>query len=266
MKSIKGSRGFTLIELLVVIAIIAILAAILFPVFAQARERARAIACISNLKQIGLATMMYSQDYDETLFYEPYPGCYGYFNGAGTSQPAYYWPDFLYPYVKNAGVFKCPDYNEVVNSNFEPEWMWGCFIGSPGMPAPFNKAPNTPSLATYDVGYGTNEELFGGDVTGGPVTLAQINYPAQIGMFDDGILVWDSFIGYYLNLGNGYHSYWLSSEGPPNSGWVYGQPRHFQGSNFAYADGHAKWTKLTVTQESPLYWGYYRVRINPTEN
>src|SRR5690349_17008967 len=63
----RRSHGFTLIELLVVIAIIAILAAILFPVFAQARERARAISCVSNLKQIALATNMYVQDYDETL-------------------------------------------------------------------------------------------------------------------------------------------------------------------------------------------------------
>ncbi len=72
----RKRNGFTLIELLVVIEIIAILAAILFPVFAQARERARAISCISNLKQLGLATTMYAQDYDETLFTQPFPGCY----------------------------------------------------------------------------------------------------------------------------------------------------------------------------------------------
>src|SRR5579872_2787695 len=64
--ALRGRRGFTLIELLVVIAIIAILAAILFPVFARAREQARKASCISNMKQLGLAALMYTQDYDET--------------------------------------------------------------------------------------------------------------------------------------------------------------------------------------------------------
>ena len=67
MRYLRSRRGFTLIELLVVIAIIAILAAILFPVFAQARDKARMATCLSNCKQIGLATMMYAQDYDERL-------------------------------------------------------------------------------------------------------------------------------------------------------------------------------------------------------
>ena len=75
-KSSRGSEAFTLIELLVVIAIIAILAAILFPVFAQAREKARAASCLSNLKQIGLALMMYVQDYDE-LLPVPFPNAKG---------------------------------------------------------------------------------------------------------------------------------------------------------------------------------------------
>src|SRR5882672_732889 len=103
------ARAFTLIELLVVIAIIAILAAILFPVFAQARERARAISCISNLKQVGLAMMMYAQDYDETLFVQPFPGCYTDPNSGVTSYYQYY-PDLLYPYVKNTQLFKEPDF------------------------------------------------------------------------------------------------------------------------------------------------------------
>jgi prepilin-type N-terminal cleavage/methylation domain-containing protein/prepilin-type processing-associated H-X9-DG protein len=88
----QGSRnqGFTLIELLVVIAIIAILAAILFPVFAQAREKARQTSCISNEKQIDLAVMMYTQDYDET-----YPIAWGYYGP---------WYQTIDPYIKNAGA------------------------------------------------------------------------------------------------------------------------------------------------------------------
>src|SRR5207302_2776977 len=95
--SMRQRKGFTLIELLVVIAIIAILAAILFPVFAQAREKARAISCTSNMKQLGLSVLMYVQDYDEM-----YPmGCWdNWWNN---------WPTTVQPYVKNMQVFRCPD-------------------------------------------------------------------------------------------------------------------------------------------------------------
>ena len=91
-------RGFTLIELLVVIAIIAILAAILFPVFAQAREKARAISCLSNMKQLGLGELMYNQDNDEK--YTPGQNPYGEANG---------WAGQLYPLIKSVAVFHCPD-------------------------------------------------------------------------------------------------------------------------------------------------------------
>ena len=91
------SRGFTLIELLVVIAIIAILAAILFPVFARARAKARQTACLSNVKQISLALQMYAQDYDE---------CYPVVNHL----TGYDWWGPLQTYVKNAQMFRCPAY------------------------------------------------------------------------------------------------------------------------------------------------------------
>jgi prepilin-type N-terminal cleavage/methylation domain-containing protein/prepilin-type processing-associated H-X9-DG protein len=105
----KSSKGFTLIELLVVIAIIAILAAILFPVFAQAREKARAISCLSNMKQIGLSLLMYVQDYDEQfpagskLSYPNGPTNYNYVE-AGVG-----WAGQIYPYTKSAAILKCPD-------------------------------------------------------------------------------------------------------------------------------------------------------------
>jgi len=104
-------RGFTLIELLVVIAIIAILAAILFPVFAKAREKARQSSCLSNLKQMGLAAMAYAQDYDEMYMYGFGPGLclWGHVHtGSEGVGVAYSWPTFLGPYVKNTQIFRCP--------------------------------------------------------------------------------------------------------------------------------------------------------------
>jgi prepilin-type N-terminal cleavage/methylation domain-containing protein/prepilin-type processing-associated H-X9-DG protein len=103
----REQSGFTLIELLVVIAIIAILAAILFPVFAKAREKARQTQCSSNLRQIGLALVQYSQDYDQELVGAWY-GDGGY---QASIAPAgrYKWMDCIYPYVKSTAVFHCPD-------------------------------------------------------------------------------------------------------------------------------------------------------------
>jgi prepilin-type N-terminal cleavage/methylation domain len=114
-----GKRGaFTLIELLVVIAIISLLAAILFPVFAQAREKARQAACLSNVRQIGNAAMMYAQDYDECIVPQRV--------GAFPSFPIYYWwgsvtmnggtwvrdmrGGLLFPYMKNNEIARCPSF------------------------------------------------------------------------------------------------------------------------------------------------------------
>src|ERR671914_167689 len=90
----RSAKGFTLIELLVVIAIIAILAAILFPVFARARENARRASCQSNLKQLGLGIMQYSQDYDERLVHTGYDEAS--------------WRIRIFPYVKSAQIYFCP--------------------------------------------------------------------------------------------------------------------------------------------------------------
>lgn len=102
-------KGFTLIELLVVIAIIAILAAILFPVFAKAREKARQSSCASNEKQIGLAVIQYKQDYDETM-----PLSYTAGDGNGTrltcGTPMFFYIDEIMPYAKNEKIFLCPSH------------------------------------------------------------------------------------------------------------------------------------------------------------
>jgi len=105
-------RGFTLIELLVVIAIIAILAAILFPVFAQAREKARATQCVSNLKQINTGIMMYSQDYDEMM-----PAL----RWNGGASLGLHWYDATEPYIKNTQVWRCPSADPGVRTS----GLWG---------------------------------------------------------------------------------------------------------------------------------------------
>ena len=113
----KNKRNaFTLIELLVVIAIIAILAAILFPVFAQAREKARGISCVSNVKQINLAWQMYLQDYDEQMA----PMRVRNWAQPDAAKPDAYnwWPQLCNPYIKNWQIFRCP-------SSTDPTGVWG---------------------------------------------------------------------------------------------------------------------------------------------
>jgi len=118
-KSLSRSRGgFTLIELLVVIAIIAILAAILFPVFARARENARKSNCASNVKQIGIGCTMYFQDYDE---------CVLHYRQEAPGDTSFLWRDKIAPYVKNVGVFTCP------SARTEQGYGWNYrYLGVPG--------------------------------------------------------------------------------------------------------------------------------------
>ena len=138
----KRHRGFTLIELLVVIAIIAILAAILFPVFAQARGKARQTACLSNMKQIGMAVQMYAQDYDERNIYarsfgrmwslvEKYWGS----GKQGERTDDVEMPDLLQPYVKSADLFFCPSVSR--------DMVWNLWNNSPKNTMAFRDAKTT---------------------------------------------------------------------------------------------------------------------------
>jgi prepilin-type N-terminal cleavage/methylation domain-containing protein/prepilin-type processing-associated H-X9-DG protein len=138
-------KGFTLIELLVVIAIIAILAAILFPVFAQAREKARAASCLSNVKQLGLAMLMYAQDYDETFV-----GSYSYPNTWGQC-PMFMWMDLIHPYVKNTQLFACPS---APNRNFTRD---GARLNCAPLAAMWGTPELGTSLRPWALGYMYNE-------------------------------------------------------------------------------------------------------------
>lgn len=181
ISSVQRKNAFTLIELLVVIAIIAILAAILFPVFAQAREKARQTSCASNLQQIGLATMMYVQDYDETYPLAEYniqggmQYWFGTSSGTGTARTFDKTKGLLYPYVKDTQIQRCPDWTGVTKfgDGNGYGYNWG-YLGSdyylnPNSPwPPINPAPeaslSSPSekIMFSDSGF-YNAPWYGGD-------------------------------------------------------------------------------------------------------
>ena len=223
-------RGFTLIELLVVIAIIAILAAILFPVFARAREKARAASCLSNCKQQGLGFMMYVQDYDETF---PVWDRFAPSNQMPLAPAA-----AIFPYVKNTDLFSCPSGNPSPNIAGLPRG-WDQY----GWASPMYQFPGPASN-----GYSYNESLFySGSVGIGGLRLARVTKPAETLMLGDGAHMYggsgtfvfanrccDSNIGWQDGSLDGTDS----STGQPSPD-DYG--RHNGGSNIAFVDGHAKW-------------------------
>jgi prepilin-type N-terminal cleavage/methylation domain-containing protein/prepilin-type processing-associated H-X9-DG protein len=207
-------KGFTLIELLVVIAIIAILAAILFPVFAKAREKARQSSCLSNMKQLGLAMMQYAQDFDETL-----PAVYRYMPPSGTTN-LYWWADVTQPYVKNYQVLVCPS------------GSWSYTYNRPAAgPNPWICSYAMPNITANDSGVAT-PSLSGG-------AMAQIQDPSGT------ILLCDSITSEIYNGGS--LSFRISGpNGDTDLGtgsYVRVALRHNDGFNNAFADGHAKWLR-----------------------
>jgi len=253
-------RGFTLIELLVVIAIIAILAAILFPVFAQARESARKTACLSNTKQLGTGVMMYVQDYDEMFPCNSWDGApivpadteWG---PKGASQKVFTaWPHSVMPYIKNRGVFVCasdPSAGKSGWTGYSP--TPGCW----GIPFPISVGHNQMIF-----GYGgANRTGCDGSaantdwvVATPPSSMASVPSPASTYLIAD--------------YGRGYmETWWVNNLRAANYTRVYNasapgggatrdntEPwksrfkmensrRHQGGQNITYADGHSKWQR-----------------------
>ncbi len=248
-------KGFTLIELLVVIAIIAILAAILFPVFAQAREQARKTQCLSNAKQIGLASMMYAQDYDETL---PETGWVGPCSAPAsqgcrvdTSGADSYWsgvfafPLAIMPYQKNYQILVCPSDSDRGGFNKYRSYCYEAQLLAAGVPGAYEGIREVVNgmRNVLPLSYAGNYLLAGGYyITWDQydcrkmLPMASIQFPAQTFYVTDvGSRIesnGNAFAGWYIAPGY--------DNSAPNRRWPKGQ-RHQNGRNWIFADGHAKY-------------------------
>lgn len=218
--------GFTLIELLVVIAIIAILAAILFPVFAKAREKARQASCASNLKQLMLAVLMYTQDYDErnvSLYYGSGPADHTMPVDDGLAN-GYSWRTAIQPYIKNWQIEMCPS---------EPE-LNGSYR-------------NTAGWQPVAWGYGYNMTNVGGRPDG--QSLAWFTHPADtIALADEAPCGKPCFaVSCCVGSAPAQLSDFTQTDydTPRWDGAV--STRHNGGANFAFYDGHVKWQKYMST-------------------
>jgi prepilin-type N-terminal cleavage/methylation domain-containing protein/prepilin-type processing-associated H-X9-DG protein len=257
------SKAFTLIELLVVIAIIAILAAILFPVFAQAREKARQISCVSNQKQLSTAVLMYAQDYDETF---PYSDWWDSYQNDGTHG----WVNQIQPYVKNLPVFKCPSDGKGLTPAPDSSGWCGVFISYVGNASHIGWN-GTYSPAVGPIGYFDGNSPNMGWMEQGGVAMSRMTRPA------DTILLTekhgqDTPVGQFpgANCSNG----WPTGDVITNNMGDWGQmipdgtraanlpfptgrngavsSRHSERANFAFADGHVKSMIPHATNPDPV--------------
>jgi len=206
------NRGFTLIELLVVIAIIAILAAILFPVFAQAREKARQASCSSNLKQITLGLLMYAQDNDESM---PPSECWGCGNGDNLD-PYKRWFVRIEPYIKNKQLYTCPTNATCVMGTWgDCGWGWHIPPEWKGIPFSYGRVNGT-----------------GGNGWKSTPRVAQRALVSDCAHKDAcrPRMAWANACGANCNP---------ARQNDDNT-------RHSGGSNIGFCDGHVKWMKASV--------------------
>lgn len=234
-------KGFTLIELLVVIAIIAILAAILFPVFARARENARRASCQSNMKQIGLGFMQYTQDYDEKLPFMTIGDSYT-ANTAATWLPGSLgWPLSLQPYLKSRQILVCPsDTDKACFSRpaFETQLVEA---GIPGASLTMTAAERAAALPlSYSTNY--NLDKNNNNISAFAASAKLLLFTETTATIPGGALSDTTNIGVYYTV-----------PGYSGNRWV-GGARHLEGRNIAFADGHVKWFVNTGVAATEAAW------------
>ena len=221
MKGRVIHRGFTLIELLVVIAIIAILAAILFPVFLHAKQRSQQAVCLNNLRQLGVALVLYFQDCNGTMPYHDNWAADVYHWPAPTALPT--WGRAIKPYLKNKRVFVCPtsvDLNRITNQGIKI---------------------NPDEMCSY-FGNGTLFQV--------PLKESQLRRPSRtVALFDEGILFQTCGVRPYRLWGPN-----SDFSGGPDYASKYWPKPHFEGINLAFADGHAVWKENHAITADPTMW------------
>ncbi|HZO89157.1 MAG TPA: prepilin-type N-terminal cleavage/methylation domain-containing protein [Chthonomonadaceae bacterium] len=243
----REQSAFTLIELLVVIAIIAILAAILFPVFAQARESARQISCLSNVKQLTTAEKMYIQDYDEkyneltngaAVGIAQWPGDSADGDGPPPSEQLI-WLGYLQPYIKNIQIAFCPSSaHSLVNSyhNLNFTGLYWRRVDRKQLPIGMigEMAPWDDWQCVVDLNNGV--DYFSSYCVTGFHSESSFTYPAQFAVFADSVP---------KDPGTGGGGYWADPYNGINVNFGLSS-RHREGTNVGFLDGHAKWYKTST--------------------